>query len=310
MKLVRRIGQRLLLERRRWARGSHYGWVRPRWWPQRLGYRLGPAGTYAGKKVTIVAAGYRCEFAPATNGRFRGHQHNGVLRLDAEEVAERLGRSGRPIEAASALAAVSRFEGGFDSLQTYAHAKFAWGFIQFTALGGLPRLLGELKREIPGAFADHLGRVGLDVVEGSLAVQRGGRRLTGRRVLDVLHDEPALWKEFLALSRLEAVRDIQVRNAYDFFYAWPLQADAVVEGKTVSLGGLLGEDLPNRGVLFDRAVSWGVAGAVAQFRVSAAAVGRAGPTAVVDHVLDRTSGVDRTRMSAVMAELRGAASST
>ncbi|HUR77869.1 MAG TPA: hypothetical protein VMZ22_07970 [Acidimicrobiales bacterium] len=293
---------RLRTERQRWARGYYYGWARPRWWPQRFDYGLGPWGAYDDKLVTVFSAGRRCEFVPATLGPFRGHRHDGVLRPDAAEIAERLGRSGRPIEAAPALAVVSRFEGGFDSLQTYDRAKFTWGFIQFTALGGLPRLLGELKNEAPSAFADHVGSAGLDLVDGTLAVTRAGRQFVGRRALDLLHDAPELWAAFLALSQDEQVRDIQVRNAYDYFYAWPLQADAVVEGHTVSLGDLLGADLASRAVLFDRAVSWGVGGAVTEFRRAVAAVGRAKPRAVVEHLLDRASACDQIRMSAVVSE--------
>ena len=257
-----RPARRVVVASRRAAlrRRRAYGRTPPSWWPRRLDGWVGPRSPHDGKSVTLFAGGRRFELQPAVLGAQRGHSYPGEIRPDAADIAERLERLGHPSDAALTLATISSFEGGFDTLQTYARGKLAWGFIQFTADGGLPALLRYLKLAEPGAFAECFsGPAGLDVDDqGRITLHEGGRLLSGRVVLNRLHDEPSLWRCFLLASEREAVRDAQVHIAYERFYRHPLRTRVPLSEPGMTLGELFAGDEYGRAVVCDRAISTGV----------------------------------------------------
>jgi len=255
-------------QRARWRRGHFYGWRRPRWWPDSLGWP-GPRSPHDNKSVVIFAGPARYEFVPAVMGRYTGHVYYGCLRPEAAEVAERMARLGLPSDPAPALAAISAFEGGFDSIQTYDSGKFAWGFIQFTATGGLPRLLHEIKTSTPDLFDQYFRAFGFDIIEGVITLRVDGRQLDGRAVHDRLHDDPALWTPFLRASLLSPVQDAQVKTAYEFYYAHPLTATVTLDQDEVRLGDLFADSAYGRAVVCDRSVNRGVGHTTALFKKAA-----------------------------------------
>jgi hypothetical protein len=242
----------------RWQRGQIYGASQPAWWPARLVEWPGMRSPHAGKSVVIFEGGRRYEFAPAVWGPYRGHVYHGTFRPDAADIAGRLIRLGLPAAAAPILAIVSGFEGGYDSIQTFDRGKFSWGFIQFTANGGLPRLLNEIKRDVPEVFEQCFAVDGVDARDGALILRENGRDIRGRRVADRLHDEPRLWMAFVRASQREEVRDAQVRAAYDSYYAHPLTVTVVLGGHEVALGDLYAGDPFGRAFICDRAVNHGI----------------------------------------------------
>ena len=196
----RRDGRRTAQRRRR-----AYGPAPPSWWPRRLDGWVGPRSPNDGKSVTLFTRSGRHEFQPAMLGERRGHSYPGEIRPDAADLEERLERLGHPTDAARTLATISSFEGGFDTVQTYARGKLAWGFIQFTAD----------RRSARAACPDQAHRAGR--VRGVLLRARRARprrsgpahsprRRTpaqGRAALNRLHDEPSLWRCFLLASGRE-----------------------------------------------------------------------------------------------------------
>jgi hypothetical protein len=202
-------------------------------------------------------------FQPAAHGRYRGHVYRGEPAPDATELAQRLERLELPTAAARPLAAVSSFEGGFDSIQTCDQARFCWGFIQFAAFGGLPRLLHNIKAAEPALFERCFHAAGLDVDRGRILTRCHGGVAWGTAAVNQLHDEPRLWRAFLMAAQEPAVRDLQVRAAHDHYYAGILERILVLPFGTVILGELFADDEYGRAVLLDRAVQRGVGATLA-----------------------------------------------
>jgi hypothetical protein len=294
----------------RWKRGQIYGWRQPSWWPDRLSAVWpGPRSPHDNKSVVVFAGAQRYEFAPATLGRYRGHVYHGALRPDAADVGARLARMQLPTDAARTLAIVSSFEGGFDAIQTYDRGKFSWGFIQFALTGGLPRLLDDLKRLAPAIFAEHFVSAGLDVGTGGIVVQRNGRTLAGRRAHDRLHDDPSCWLPFVHASRLSQVQDIQVANAYTYYYAHPLKTTVTMGSTDITLGALFADNEHGRTVVCDRAVNRGVGHTTVLFR-TAVARSRARHASDAAAVLDcvrALEAADGARLDAIASQLAAGA---
>lgn len=253
---------------RRWRRGHIYGWPRPAWWPARLPWP-GPGNPHAGKSVVIFAGKERCELVPALYGHLAGHVYPGTLRPDAADLAARLVRLGLPANAARTLAIVSGFEGGFDAIQTYDRGKFAWGFIQFTLTGGLPRLLQTIQAAAPDVFATVFRASGIGVEDGQVVLHAGGRTLRGRAMHDRLHDDPAFWAPFVHASRLSVVQDLQVRVAFERYYASSLAVTVPLGARKVTLGELFAASEWGRAVACDRAVHRGIGHVRALFQAAA-----------------------------------------
>jgi hypothetical protein len=216
--------------------------------------------------VVITVAGRHFEFEPASLGRYRGHLYRGELRPDAADLAERLRRLGLPVAAARALAVVSSLEGGFDTIQTYDRSRFSWGFIQFAAIGGLPRLLEDIRIAEPALFERYFVAAGLDVERGRIRARHRGAQARGTAAVNHLHDDPRLWRCFLLAAHEQPIRDCQVKAAHDHYYERILEQPVALPFGTVSLGELFATDECGRALLFDRAVQRGVASTVALVR--------------------------------------------
>lgn len=258
MSLISRVAGRLVWQVRRW---------RNAW--QRGAYHAPPRTVHDGKQVSLFLAGKRYDFDPVTHGRSRGHCFAGSLFPDVPLMQKRLRRLGLPVEAARGLVAVSRHEGGFDSLQTYTNARLAWGFIQFTAAGGLPALLQRIAREQPALFEAYFARYGLACDGGGISLTRSGEVLRGREALDVLHGTPALWKVFVLAAQDEAIQDMQIKTAYEHYYAHILAQPVKTATGDVQLTAFAAGDAYCEAVFFDRAVELGMHGATQLFRRAA-----------------------------------------
>jgi GNAT superfamily N-acetyltransferase len=276
----------------------------PSWWPVALsGRRRSP---HEGRSVVIFAEGRRFEFVPAVLGPYSGHVFASP-HPDVTDIARRLARASQPVTSARALAVVSSFEGGYDSIQTYDRAGFSWGFIQFAATGGLPRLLGNLKTLAPDVFAELFVASGVDVVRGHIVITLNGRVLTGRAARNRLHDDPALWTPFLKAASRSRVKDIQVLDAYRFYYEHPLKAVVMVDSREMTLATLLADSELARAVVCDRAVNRGVGHASALFRQAVQLCRARGPAdvdAVLACVRDMEA-ADGARLDALVAQMTG-----
>jgi hypothetical protein len=257
--------RRAVREVRRWQQGI-YGPPEPSWWPERWKGWLGPSHPHDNRAVAIFVGSERFEFLPAESDGYRGHTYQGTLRPGAADIERSLVRLNRPAEAARTLAVISSFEGGFDAIQTWDRGKFAWGFVQFTATGGLPRLLHNLKARAPAVFDECFTAGGIDVVSGRIVIRANGRTLEGRRAHNRLHDDPTLWRWFLLASRRTPVQDAQVSTAHDTYYAQPLMLRVTLGGQSVSLGELFADSEFGRAVVCDRAVQRGVGHTLRLFR--------------------------------------------
>jgi hypothetical protein len=236
---------------------SHLDVARPGWWPPNRVWPLGPRGPHEGRQVVISVGGRRLEFVPVAWGRYRGHMFRGELRPDEPTLAARLHRLDLPVSVAKAFATVSSFEGGFDSLQTFDHSRFCWGFIQFGATGGLPRLLYRIKSADPALFHARFVAAGIDVDERGLKTRGPHGLLRGAAAVHHLRSEPRLWKWFVLAAHDRTVQDVQIRSAYDDYYARVLDQTVALRSGTMMWGALFPADGVERAALFDRAVQRG-----------------------------------------------------
>jgi len=256
---LRRLADRLYLIRLRHL----YGIRRPGWWPLRRAWPLGPRGQHNGREVVITSGSRRFAFQPAAHGRYRGHVYRGEPSPDVADLAQRLKRLDLPTTAARPLAAVSSFEGGFDSIQTCDHTRFCWGFIQFSVFGGLSRLLQDIKTVEPALFERYFRAAGVDVDRGWILTHGPGGILRGTAAANQLHDEPRLWRAFVLAAQEPAIRDRQVKAAHDHYYAGILERALVLPFGPVVLGELFAGDEYGRAALLDRAVQRGLGSTLA-----------------------------------------------
>ena len=273
------IGRMLgpLRRSRRWVasfrRGHGYGVLRPRWWPKSWRWSLGPNGNYYEKQVTIFAGGERYEFQPAVWGPYRGHVHHGKLRPDSVWISSSLARLGLPVSCAPVLAAVSRMEGGFDAIQTYDRGKFSWGFVQFSATGGLSALLQKIRNCEPVLYERYFAAAGIDIRNGQIVITKKSKVLRGAAVANQLHDDPDLWKCFLMASQERAIQDVQIQSAYENYYLRILAARITCGEREFVLGELFENHEYGRAVLLDRAIHTGVVQASRLFQRAAESCG-------------------------------------
>jgi hypothetical protein len=291
----------------RWQRGQTYGARPPGWWPARWPWWLGPRGPHDGKSVVIFVGGRRCEFVPVNWWGYRGHVYHGTLRPDAADLADRLVRMNLGASAARTLAVISGFEGGFDTIQTYDRAKFGWGFIQFTTTGGLPRLLQNVRTALPAVFEECFAARGIAVEREQITIRANGRTLKGVAAHNRLHDDPSLWTCFLRASHLPEVQDVQVRTAYESYYAHILAQTVPLGTREVALGALFAGNEYGRAVACDRAVNRGVGHAIRAFRIAAKRSGARGveDAPAILQCLRALEAGDGWRLDALEAEILG-----
>jgi len=139
--------------------------------------------------------------------------------------------------------AVSKLEGGFETVNTYDTGFISVGFVQFIAAedgkGSLFMVLAREKTDRPAAFADDFRRFGIDVdpAAGTLAVVDPG---TGAEVIG-----PAAVRVLIADKRLTAVFQRAGRKSAAFRVAqvqvaksgyWPADdpVTVIVDGRTLT----------------------------------------------------------------------------
>ena len=257
--------------------------IRASTWPLRFIER--PRSPHRDQQVTIFVGADRYDFAPARLGARHGHVHHGHLRPDAADLAARLERLQMSPAPAQALAIISGFEGGFDAVQTYDRGLFSWGFIQFTATGGLPRLLTEIQAHDRALFDECFGEAGIGVEQLRITVRVGTRTYRGPAATRRLHDEPSLWMPFLHASRLSAIKDRQVKSAVDNYYTAPLRWVVPIGTERVALAELFADHAYARAVICDRSINRGLGHTLAVVRRAVARV-KPRTTADASQVLD------------------------
>ena len=163
--------------------------------------------------------------------------------------------------------AVSRLEGGFETVQTYDTGYLSVGFIQFVTLAegkhDLSKVLEMEKRENPDAFRDDFRRFGIDVQPDlSLTVidPATGAELTGGEAVRKTVEDKRLVAVFQRAGRHSAAFQVaQIKVARSFYWA---QDDAVTallpDGTQVS--GKVGEIVRSEAgiaTLLDRKINTG-----------------------------------------------------
>jgi hypothetical protein len=239
--------------------------ARPAWWPARRVWPFGPRGPHEGRQVVVSLGGRRLEFLPVAWGRRRGHMFRGELRPDEPGLAARLRALELPVGVAKAFTVVSSLEGGFDSLQTYDRSRFCWGFLQFGATGGLPRLLYRIKVAEPALFGARFAAAGIDIDARGLRTRGPHGPLRGAAAVHHLRGDPRLWKAFVLAAHDQAVQDAQIRSAYEDYYARVLGQAVALRSGAVTWATLFPGDGVGRAALFDRAVQRGAAFALDLF---------------------------------------------
>jgi hypothetical protein len=164
------------------------------------------------------------------------------------------------------LSAVSRLEGGFETVQTYDTGYVSVGFIQFVSLedgrADLAHVLYQMKVAMPAEFDAEFRRFGVDVrADRTLTVvdPNTGAELVGKNaVLRVIHDK-RLTAVFQRAGRHAPFRvaQIQVAKAYYWCNNDPL---TVTLGDGTVLTGTIGEVVQSEAglaTLLDRKINTG-----------------------------------------------------
>ncbi|MFM7320669.1 MAG: hypothetical protein ACKO5K_03975 [Armatimonadota bacterium] len=151
--------------------------------------------------------------------------------------ADRFAKGGFSPSERRIFTAVSRLEGGFDTVQTYDTGFVSVGFIQFVTLAdGRQSLCGVLAREkadFPEAYAADFRRHGIDVqIDGTLVVvdPGTGAELAGPDAVRRIVEDKRLIAVFQRAGRLsEAFQISQIRAARALY--WPGAEPFDIAGK-------------------------------------------------------------------------------
>ncbi|MFY7952972.1 MAG: hypothetical protein ACOVT5_10720, partial [Armatimonadaceae bacterium] len=171
------------------------------------------------------------------------------------------------------FAAVSRSEGGFDTVQTYDTGCVSVGFIQFiTHKDGkhsLSAVLQRQKSDFPDAFEADFRRYGVDVLPDSTLVvvdPSTGAELAGADAVSKIVEDKRLVAVFQRAGRhSEAFQITQIRTAFDRY--WPGQTRFDVAGKDgIRISGTVADIVRSEAgmaTLVDRKVNTGNLGTFA-----------------------------------------------
>jgi hypothetical protein len=116
--------------------------------------------------------------------------------IDHAQVTSVMATAGLSGSRRKILQAISGFEGGFDSVNTYDRAKVTWGFVQWA--GGshsdLTQTLTIIKQQHAAAFAANFTAYGIDVVSNQLVITPpdGSPALKGDAAADAIMRNPRL----------------------------------------------------------------------------------------------------------------------
>lgn len=115
------------------------------------------------------------------------------------------------------LQAISGFEGGFDTVNTYDRAKVTWGFVQWTggSASDLTAALTIIKQEYPKAFARNFQAYGIDVVKNQIVITLpdGTPPIVGKEAADAIMRNPKLAAALAHAGRDEDVKKGEVKAA-------------------------------------------------------------------------------------------------
>lgn len=176
------------------------------------------------------------------------------------------------------LQAISGFEGGFDTVNTYDRAKVTWGFVQWTggSRSDLTRTLMIIKQQHPNAFAKSFQAYGIDVVENELVITLpdGSPAVKGDPAADAIMRNPKLAAALEHAGRnadvqkgeVQAASQLEIENALSLRVQWGDDKDEV----TTTAGALLTSEY-GVGLLANTFVHSG--GGAAKHTVHAAVVG-------------------------------------
>ena len=124
------------------------------------------------------------------------------------------------------FSAVSKLEGGFETVQTYDTGYVSIGFIQFVTLGDgkadLSNVLREMKTSDPKAFREDFRRFGIDVAPDlSITVidPATGAELVGNPAVLKIIDDKRLTAVFQRAGRKNPFRIAQIKIARSYY--WP-----------------------------------------------------------------------------------------
>ena len=156
--------------------------------------------------------------------------------LPENVLADRFSRGGFPASQQRIFTAVSRLEGGFDTVQTYDTGHVSVGFIQFiTHQDGRHSLSAVLEREktdSPESFETDFRRYGVDIrTDRTLVVvdPSTGAELAGADAVTKIIDDKRLVAVFQRAGRhSDAFQVAQIRTARDRY--WPGDERFEIEG--------------------------------------------------------------------------------
>jgi hypothetical protein len=137
--------------------------------------------------------------------------------IDHAQVKNVMATAGLSESRRKILQAISGFEGGFDTVNTYDRAKVTWGFVQWT--GGshsdLTRTLTIIKQQHPEAFAKHFQVYGIDVVGNELMItpQDGSPAIKGDEAAKALMRNPRLTAVLAHAGRNNEIQKGEVQAA-------------------------------------------------------------------------------------------------
>ncbi|MCU0315259.1 MAG: hypothetical protein MUC92_01560 [Fimbriimonadaceae bacterium] len=172
---------------------------------------------------------------------------------------------------ARVMAAVSRLEGGFDSINTYDTGFVSVGFIQFASLeegrGSLGLMLAEYKRRDRRGFQRDFRKYGIDITSGGMLVvvdPRTARLAAGPDANQVIIRDKRLTAVFHRAGKVsEGYRLAQIASAARRFFPTNVAFSFNVNG--VTLSGKLGDVIQSEAglaILMDRYVNTGNLGSV------------------------------------------------
>ncbi|GAB4462201.1 MAG: hypothetical protein OHK0029_28640 [Armatimonadaceae bacterium] len=164
------------------------------------------------------------------------------------------------------LSAVSRLEGGFETVQTYDTGYVSIGFIQFVSLeegrADLAAVLARMKAETPREFQADFRRFGIDVSpDGVLTVvdPATGAELLGKNAVRRIIEDKRLTAVFQRAGRRAAFRVAQIKVAKDYYWTDNDPLTVTLPGGTTVSGriGTVVRSEAGRATLLDRKINTG-----------------------------------------------------
>lgn len=164
------------------------------------------------------------------------------------------------------FSAVSRLEGGFETVQTYDSGYVSIGFIQFVTLedgkADLSNVLLQMKTANPKAFREDFRRFGIDIhADRTLVVvdPATGAELTGSNAVMRIIEDKRLTAVFQRAGRRTPFRIAQIKTARSYY--WPTHdALTVTLPNGTSVTGTIGDVVKSEAglaTLLDRKINIG-----------------------------------------------------